>query len=109
MCAVIRFQLAGPNTAVAVETLIPILEAQADYIVACIDKIQRQRIKAMTVRKEAVDDFQRYLDAYFPRTVFARKVRFMQAVGRQCLTFLIVQDMVQARRCRWKSGRFMAR
>ena len=67
--------MAGPNTAVALGSLVPILEAQAGYIVACISKMQRQRIKTMTVRKDAVDDFQTYLDSYFPITVYARKVR----------------------------------
>ena len=52
----------------------PIIEAQGDYVVACIDKFQRERIKTMVVRKAAVDDFQGYVDAYFPRTVFARRV-----------------------------------
>ncbi|GJE94360.1 flavin-binding monooxygenase [Phanerochaete sordida] len=69
------FQMVGPNTAMALGSLIPVVEAQADYVVKVIQKMQRQRIKAMTVRKEAVDDFQRYLDSYFPRTVFARKCR----------------------------------
>lgn len=68
--------MVGPNSAMAVGSLVPVVEAQADYLVACISKIQRQRIKTMVVRKEAVDDFQRFLDAYFPRTVFARKVTF---------------------------------
>lgn len=69
------FQMVGPNTAMALGSLVPVIEAQADYIVACIQKMQRQRIKTMVIRKEAVDDFQRYLDSYFPRTVFARKCR----------------------------------
>ncbi|KIP07559.1 hypothetical protein PHLGIDRAFT_70919 [Phlebiopsis gigantea 11061_1 CR5-6] len=69
------FQLTGPNTGLALGSLVPIIEAQADYVVACIDKFQRERIKTMTVRKAAVDDFQAYVDAYFPRTVFARRCR----------------------------------
>ncbi|EKM58936.1 uncharacterized protein PHACADRAFT_205130 [Phanerochaete carnosa HHB-10118-sp] len=69
------FQMVGPNSAMALGSLVPVVEAQADYLVACISKIQRQRIKTMVVRKEAVDDFQRHLDSYFPRTVFARKCR----------------------------------
>lgn len=66
--------MSGPNTTIATGSLLPILESQADYIVECLKKIQRQRIKTMTVRKEAVDDFQAFVDSYFPRTVFARKV-----------------------------------
>ena len=70
----IRFQISGPNSGVATGSLIMTIEAQSDYVVACIQKLQRQRIKYMVPKKKAVDDFQAYLDSYFPKTVWARKV-----------------------------------
>lgn len=66
--------MAGPNTTVATGSLLTVLEAQADYIVSCLRKIQRERIKWMAPKRKAVDDFQAFLDSYFPRTVWAGKV-----------------------------------
>ncbi|EPQ52691.1 FAD/NAD P-binding domain-containing protein [Gloeophyllum trabeum ATCC 11539] len=66
------FQVGGPNSGISVGSLIPMLEKQAEYITTCILKMQRQRIKVMTVQKRAVDEFQAYIEAYFPRTVFSK-------------------------------------
>lgn len=70
-----RFQIAGPNSTINLGSFVIVIERQIDYVLSCIRKIQRQRINSMSVKKQAVQDFQNYCDAYFPRTVFARKVR----------------------------------
>lgn len=66
------FQVGGPNTGIAVGLLIPMLEKEAEYAAGCIRKIQYQRIKSMAVKKQAVQAFQTYVDAYFPRTIFTK-------------------------------------
>jgi hypothetical protein len=50
-------------------------EKIVEYAAKCIKKMQREGIKAMVIKKEAVDDFKEYCDNYFPKTVFATKVR----------------------------------
>ncbi|KAI0341446.1 putative flavin-binding monooxygenase [Trametopsis cervina] len=77
------FQMAGPNTTVATGSLLTVLEAQADYIVSCLRKIQRERIKWMAPKRKAVDDFQAFLDSYFPRTVWAGKCRTWYKGGQE--------------------------
>jgi hypothetical protein len=49
-------------------------EKIVEYAAKCIKKMQREGIKAMVIKKEAVDDWKEYCDNYFPKTVFATKV-----------------------------------
>ncbi|KAI0337346.1 FAD/NAD-binding domain-containing protein [Trametopsis cervina] len=69
------FQLIGPNAAFATGSMVMVIERQAQWVTKCVSKMQRQRLKSMVVRKEAVDDFQAYLDSYFPKTTFVRGCR----------------------------------
>ncbi|KAI0791579.1 hypothetical protein BC629DRAFT_370837 [Irpex lacteus] len=61
------------------------VEAQCDYVAACIQKLQRQRIKYIVPKKQAVEDFQAYLDSYFPRTVSRRNTRDSRVEDRSGL------------------------
>ena len=71
------FLSAGPNIALANGSLILMFEKVMEYAAKCIKKMQREGIKTMVVKKEAVDDFKEYCDNFFPKTVFATKVRFI--------------------------------
>ncbi|KDQ31391.1 hypothetical protein PLEOSDRAFT_1036737 [Pleurotus ostreatus PC15] len=77
------FQTLGPNSAVGAGSLLIILEKQVDYAVEATLKIQRERLKSMDPKKEAVDDFDEYLEAWFPRTVFGQKCRSWYKVGKE--------------------------
>ncbi|KAI0089422.1 hypothetical protein BDY19DRAFT_905762 [Irpex rosettiformis] len=77
------FQISGPNSGVATGSLIMTIEAQSDYVVSCIENLQRQLIKYMVPKKKSVDDFQAYLDSYFPKTVWARKCRTWYKAGKE--------------------------
>jgi cation diffusion facilitator CzcD-associated flavoprotein CzcO len=68
------FITAGPNIALANGSLILMFEKIVEYAARCIKKMQREGIKIMVVKKEAVEDFREYCDNYFPKTVFATKV-----------------------------------
>jgi hypothetical protein len=52
-----------------------VFERITDYFIKCIQKIQREGIKSMVVREEAVEDFCEFTETYFPGTVFAQSVR----------------------------------
>ncbi|KAJ8508460.1 hypothetical protein ONZ45_g9267 [Pleurotus djamor] len=77
------FQGFGPNSGVGAGSLLIILEKQVDYAVAATLKMQRERIKSMEVKKEAVDDFDEYLESWFPKTVFGQKCRSWYKVGKE--------------------------
>lgn len=65
------FQSFGPNSAVGSGSLLAVIEKQIEYAVKATAKLQRERLKSMEVKKEAVEDFDEYLEAFFPNTVFS--------------------------------------
>ena len=56
------FQALGPNSIVGAGNLLLVMERQVDYAVAATLKLQRERLKSIEVRREAVDDFEKYID-----------------------------------------------
>ncbi|PLB49298.1 putative flavin-binding monooxygenase [Aspergillus steynii IBT 23096] len=65
----------GPNAGLGDGNLLGSMEKAIDYITACVQKIQRDNIRAMSPKREAVDRFTKYCDQYFSRTVFSEKCR----------------------------------
>ncbi|KAH2465011.1 hypothetical protein KXV84_002637 [Aspergillus fumigatus] len=65
----------GPNAALGEGNLLLLIEKEIDYFTLCVQKMQRDNIRAMSVKKEAVEMFTRYCDQYFARTVFSEKCR----------------------------------
>lgn len=62
--------LFGPNSTIGTGSLTQILEAQVDYATAFIRKLQREDYAAAEPKRERVEDFMEYLDAYFEGTVY---------------------------------------
>ncbi|KAH2961837.1 hypothetical protein KXV49_006337 [Aspergillus fumigatus] len=65
----------GPNAALGEGNLLLLIEKEIDYFTLCVQKMQRDNIRAMSVKKDAVEMFTRYCDQYFSRTVFSEKCR----------------------------------
>ncbi|CBF78087.1 hypothetical protein AN8757.2 [Aspergillus nidulans FGSC A4] len=65
----------GPNAALGEGNLLLLIEKEIDYITYCLAKMQRDNIRAMSVRKEAVERFTKHCDQYFSRTVFGMECR----------------------------------
>ncbi|KAI0644768.1 FAD/NAD-P-binding domain-containing protein [Trametes meyenii] len=76
------FFAVGPNSVIASGTLLPLIEAQIGYAVQAAAKIRRERLKSMEVKREAVKEFDEYLKAYFPRTVFTDRCRSWYKLGK---------------------------
>lgn len=64
------FMMLGPNSGIAAGSLNPVIEAQGDYIIKCIRKLQKEDYASMMPKKERVDDFTEYVGDYFKQTVF---------------------------------------
>ena len=62
------FLYLGPNGAPN-STMVVMIEFQCDYMIKCVQKLQREHLRSMTVRQEAKDDFVRYADDFFAKTV----------------------------------------
>lgn len=57
------FQSFGPNSGVGAGSLLVLIEKEVDYAVAATLKMQRERLKSMEAKSEAVADFDKYLEA----------------------------------------------
>ncbi|KAF5392488.1 hypothetical protein D9757_002209 [Collybiopsis confluens] len=77
------FSALGPNTGVGGGSLLILLERQVDYAVAATLKLQRERLKCIEAKKQAVDDFDEYLESFFPTSVFGEKCRSWYKVGKE--------------------------
>ncbi|EJD40907.1 FAD/NAD(P)-binding domain-containing protein [Auricularia subglabra TFB-10046 SS5] len=65
------FVLLGPNAPLGNGPVLTGVEAAADYIIKCIDRWQTENIHSLTPRREAVDDFNDYVDWFMPRTAWS--------------------------------------
>ncbi|KAH9830110.1 FAD/NAD-binding domain-containing protein [Rhodofomes roseus] len=77
------FMSLGPNSGVGSGSLLALIERQVDYAVAAARKMQRERLKSVEVKKEAVADFDEYLEHYFPNTVYSEKCRSWYKMGKE--------------------------
>ncbi|CAG8057086.1 unnamed protein product [Penicillium salamii] len=65
----------GPNAGLGEGNLLAVIEKSIDYFTACIQKMQRDNICAMSARPQAVKQFRNYCDDYFRNTVFNSNCR----------------------------------
>ena len=56
----------GPNAGIGSGSLLVIIETQVEYAVKAAMKLQREHLKSIEPTREAVDDFDEYLEHYFP-------------------------------------------
>jgi hypothetical protein len=50
------------------------IQKDQEYFVKCFQKIQREGIKSMVIKSEAVQDFYDFTEAYFTKAVFAQNL-----------------------------------
>ncbi len=60
----------GPNSAIGFGSLTKILEAECDYAVAVVKKLQKEDYASIEPKAERVRDFVEYVDGYFKGTVY---------------------------------------
>ncbi|KAH7885655.1 hypothetical protein F5I97DRAFT_2034868 [Phlebopus sp. FC_14] len=77
------FQCLGPNSLVGAGSLLAVLEQVIEYAGSVLLKMQRERLKSIEVKREAVADFDEYLEAFFPGTVFSAKCRSWYKLGKE--------------------------
>ncbi|KAK9852250.1 hypothetical protein MYU51_008649 [Penicillium brevicompactum] len=73
----------GPNAGLGEGSLLLLVEKSVDYFTACIQKMQRDNIRAINVRREAVKQFTSYCDNYFTNTVFSSNCRSWYKSGTE--------------------------
>ena len=65
----------GPNSAIGFGSLTKMFEAEIDYIVKVIRKMQKEDYATVEPKKERVDDFSEYIVEYFKNTVYTDKCK----------------------------------
>ncbi|KAJ5166262.1 uncharacterized protein N7482_005043 [Penicillium canariense] len=65
----------GPNAGLGEGNLLVLIEKELDYFTECVRKMQRDNIRALAVKGDAVRRFTQYCDEYFAGTVFSSKCR----------------------------------
>ncbi|EED15420.1 flavin-binding monooxygenase, putative [Talaromyces stipitatus ATCC 10500] len=73
----------GPNAALGHGSLTLLIEKEIDYITQCVAKIQRDNIRSMAPRKEAVERFTKHCEQHFSKTVFSTKCRSWYKGGKE--------------------------
>lgn len=68
------FAFNGPNAPVGAGSLVPATEAQGDYMLKAVNKLQSQNIKSMVPKDECVEEFVEHVGT-FP-SVFSRRFLF---------------------------------
>jgi len=78
------FMLYGPNTNLGHNSIIYMLESQFRYVLACLETLERQRLRYLDVRLEAQRRFNADLQARLERTVWGRGCSswYLNAEGR---------------------------
>lgn len=61
----------GPNTPISNGSLMPSIEAQVEFALSFVDKIQRQAVKSVVVNREANTEFNDYKDAVMETLTFS--------------------------------------
>lgn len=67
------FMIGGPNSNLGSGSLLSVFEAQGDYAIKIIRKLQKESYDTFEVRPERVADFSNYIDEYFKLTVYTDK------------------------------------
>ncbi|KAL8359528.1 hypothetical protein RB601_007785 [Gaeumannomyces tritici] len=65
----------GPNSAIGFGSLTKMLEAECDYVVKVLRKMQKEDYATVEPRAERVRDFTQFADEYFSRTVHLEDCR----------------------------------
>ncbi|KAF4996087.1 hypothetical protein FDECE_12583 [Fusarium decemcellulare] len=72
----------GPNPPISHGSVIQQMSWTCDYLLRWIQRMNRQNIKSIAVRKEAVDDFNDYSQEFLKRTVWSGECRTLYKNGR---------------------------
>ncbi|KAF4950259.1 hypothetical protein FGADI_8310 [Fusarium gaditjirri] len=76
------FLVGGPNCGLGSGSLLSVFEAQGDYIVKAIRKLQKEDYATIEAKPERVADFSQYIDEYFKGTVYTDECSSWYRAGK---------------------------
>ena len=82
------FMLVGPNGALGAGSLLAMMEKQVDYIVQVAQKMQFEEIKSVEPKKDAIDDFDEYLEVSIHTLLYHECIlTLLRRTSRRCVIY----------------------
>ncbi|KAK7686490.1 hypothetical protein QCA50_010087 [Cerrena zonata] len=73
----------GPNSGVGSGSLLALIERQVEFAVEVVGKMGRERLGSVVVKREAVEDYDEYIEHYFPTSVYSERCRSWYKMGKE--------------------------
>ncbi|KAJ5772708.1 hypothetical protein N7520_003237 [Penicillium odoratum] len=73
----------GPNGAPGTGGLVHLIEYACEYMVKTIQKVQREYIKCIVVKPEAMTMLTRHIDKYFTKTIYTQPCKSWMKRGKE--------------------------
>ncbi|KAI9743683.1 MAG: hypothetical protein M1818_002999 [Claussenomyces sp. TS43310] len=77
------FRFLGPNGGPGTGSLIHLIECACEYMIKCVQKMQREYIKSMVISPEANARFSAHVDKYFTKTIYTQPCKSWMKRGKE--------------------------
>lgn len=78
-----HFRFLGPNGGPGTGSLIFLVETACEYMIKCIQKLQREYIKSMVISPRANEVYSKHIDMYFTRTIYTQPCKSWMKRGKE--------------------------
>lgn len=78
-----HFRFLGPNGGPGTGSLIFLVETACEYMIKCVQKLQREYIKSMVISPRANAKFSNHLDRYFTKTIYTQPCKSWMKRGKE--------------------------
>lgn len=78
-----HFRFLGPNGGPGTGSLIHLVETACEYMIKCVQKMQREYIKSMVISQRASDIFSAHVDKYFTKTIYTQPCKSWMKRGKE--------------------------
>lgn len=77
------FKFLGPNGAPGTGGTLHLIEVACEYMIKCVQKMQREYIKSMVVKPHALQMLSKHIDAYFTKTIYTQPCKSWMKRGKE--------------------------
>ncbi|KAJ5924897.1 hypothetical protein N7454_007536 [Penicillium verhagenii] len=77
------FRFVGPNGAPGTGGFVHLIECACEYMVKVVQKVQREYIKSITVKPEAMAMLSKHIDKFFTKTIYTQPCKSWMKRGKE--------------------------
>lgn len=77
------FTFLGPNGAPGTGGTLHLIEVACEYMIKCIQKLQREYIKSMVIKPRALAHLSKHIDQYFTKTIYTQPCKSWMKRGKE--------------------------